>query len=138
MGVMSSEDLVSAPATGGLWVELVGGIIVARIRGTATAELIRECQRRVMALRLDTGCNRILYDALELARPPIDLVVAQQALTAELTQAWTKIAIVVPNTAIAYLSRLAFSDANHRVFYSDITAAILWLDGGAAESGGAR
>jgi hypothetical protein len=38
-----------------------------------------------------------------------------------------KIAIVVPNTAIAYLARLAFGEANHRVFYNDMSAAVLWL-----------
>ena len=50
-----------------------------------------------------------------------------QALTAALKNARVKIAIVVPNTAIAYLARLAFADANHRIFYSDLSAAALWL-----------
>jgi hypothetical protein len=134
MRVVSSKETVSTPATDRVWVELVGGIIVARIRGAATTELVHECQKRVVALQSDTGCNRILYDALELERPPIDLVLAQRAMTGELKHAWAKIAIVVPNTAIAYLSRLAFGDANHRVFYNDITAAILWLNNAPALS----
>jgi hypothetical protein len=33
----------------------------------------------------------------------------------------------VPNTGIAYLARLAFGEANHRVFYNDIAAAVAWL-----------
>jgi hypothetical protein len=110
-----------------LWVEPIGNIIVARVRGKPTADLIRECQSRVIALRGDTGCSRIMYDALELERPPIEIVLTQQALTSDLRDSGVKIAIVVPNTAIAYLARLAFGDANHRVFYNDISAAVLWL-----------
>jgi hypothetical protein len=118
---------------GRLWVEFVG-IIVARIRGIPTAELIRECQSRVVALRNDTGCNSIMYDALELDRPPIEIVLTQQGLTDELKESGVKIAIVVPNTSIAYLARLAFGEANHRVFYNDISAAVLWLNDREAES----
>lgn len=110
-----------------LWVELVGGIIIARIRGAPTEQFVRDCQNRVVALQSDTGCKRVLYDALELDRPSMEIVYTQQTLTADLKQTPVKIAIVVPNTAIAYLSRLAFGDANHRVFYNDIAAAILWL-----------
>jgi hypothetical protein len=35
---------------------------------------------------------------------------------------------VVPNTRLAYLARLAFGEGDYRVFYSDMTAAILWLE----------
>jgi hypothetical protein len=123
----TSEQSSNNSARGRLWVEPVGNIIVARVRGKPTAELIRECQRRVIALRSDTVCSRIMYDALELERPPIDIVLTQQALTDDLRDSGVKIAIVVPNTAIAYLARLAFGEANHRVFYNDISAAVLWL-----------
>ncbi|HEY9763706.1 MAG TPA: hypothetical protein V6D07_14335 [Trichocoleus sp.] len=110
-----------------LWVEPVGEIIIARIRGVATAQLIQECHKRIAALQSDTGCQRVLYDALELERPPIEIVLTQQGLTDALKQADVKVAIVVPNTGIAYLSRLAFGEANHRVFYNDIAAAVSWL-----------
>ncbi|WP_395742024.1 hypothetical protein [Prosthecobacter sp.] len=113
--------------TSQLWVELVGEIIVARIRGIPTEELIRECQQRVIALQADTRCTRVLYDALELERPPIEIVLTQQSFSAELKDSALCVAIVVPNTSIAYLARLAFGDLNHRVFYNDIAAAILWL-----------
>lgn len=113
--------------SGQLWVELVGEIIVARIRGVPTEQLIRDCQRRVIALQADTGCTRVLYDALELERPPIEIVLTQQSISAELKQSDVKVAIVVPNTSIAYLARLAFGDLNHRVFYNDIAGALRWL-----------
>jgi hypothetical protein len=124
----SSHHSDSPTRAGEMWVEPVGGIIIARIRGIATADLIRECQNRVVALQKDTDCNRIMYDALELERPAMEIVLTQQALTHALKESSVKIAIVVPNTAIAYLARLAFGDANHRVFYNDIAAAVLWLN----------
>ena len=110
-----------------LWVEPVGGIILARIRGVATAALIQECHQRIGVLQRDTGCKQVMYDALELERPPIEIVLTQQGLTDALKQADVKVAIVVPNTGIAYLARLAFGEANHRVFYNDIAAAVSWL-----------
>jgi hypothetical protein len=61
---------------GTMWVEPVGGMIIARIRGIATADLIQECQKRVMELQSDTGCKRVMYDALELERPPLQTVLA--------------------------------------------------------------
>lgn len=71
-----------------------------------------------------------MYDALELERPPIEIVLTQQGLTDALKQADIKVAIVVPNTGIAYLARLAFGEANNCVFYNDIAAAISWLNEG--------
>ncbi|MBD1865077.1 MULTISPECIES: hypothetical protein [Trichocoleus] len=57
-----------------LWVEPVGGIILARIRGVATADLIQECHQRIGVLQRDTGCQQVMYDALEFERPPIEIV----------------------------------------------------------------
>jgi hypothetical protein len=116
------------PPADNLWVEIVGSIIVARIRGVPTEELIRECQSRIVSLLKDTGCKRVMYDALELERPPVDVALVQQALTAALTEPTMRIAIVVSNTRVAYLARLAFGDANHRVFYNEMPAALRWLD----------
>jgi len=128
---MNTKKIDSFKLDGGdadLWVEPVGNIIIARVRGTATVELIQECQTRVTTLQRDTKFDRILYDALELNRPALEIVLTQQTLSNHLKCAPVKIAIVVPNTGIAYLSRIAFGDVNHRVFYNDITAAVLWLN----------
>lgn len=110
-----------------VWVELVGGLIIARLRGVPTDDVIAECHRRIVLLQTDTLCNRVLYDALEFERPSIELVLTQQALSSALHGTDIKVAIVVPNTAIAYLARLAFGDLNYRVFYNDMRAAIDWL-----------
>ena len=115
------------PASRQLWVELVGPVIIARIRGVPTDALLRECQTRLESLIRDTGCTRILYDALELENPSADDALTQQALTNSLKDPALRFAIVVSSTRVAYLSRLAFGDANHRVFYSDMSAALQWL-----------
>lgn len=111
-----------------LWVELVGSIIVARIRGIPSEALIRECQARVISLLNDTGCKKVMYDALELDNPTVEIALAQQPLTAVLKEASMRIAIVVSSTKTAYLARLAFGEGNHRVFYNDITSASRWLE----------
>ncbi|MCE3271394.1 MAG: hypothetical protein K0S57_1791 [Ramlibacter sp.] len=118
-----------------IWVEPVGTVIVARIRGKPTAEMLRECERRVLELARDTQQIRVLYDALELEAPEMELVLLQRQLDSEkkdnLGSASLRTAILVPNTRIAYLARIAFGHAgetNYRVFYNDFAAALGWLE----------
>jgi hypothetical protein len=115
---------------GQLWVEPVGGLIVARVRGQPTEQLLRECQDRVLQIardRRDTAVHRVLYDALEMESPPVDVPLAQRQLDEGLQDIRLRRAIVVPNTRLAYLARLAFGEGDYRVFYSDIAAAVVWL-----------
>ena len=111
-----------------LWVEPVGSIIIARLRGVPTEEVLRECQRRVLDVVRDTGKHNVLYDTLEMDAPAVQVAWSQRKLDAELGGEKLRRAIVVPNTKLAYLARLAFGDGEHRVFYSDMSAAIRWLD----------
>jgi len=119
-------------------VEAVGSVIVARIRGNATAAMLRECERRVVELARHTHQVRVLYDALELEPPEMELVLLQKQLDAEkkanLGLASLRTAILFANTRIAYLARIAFGhagEANYRVFYDDRAAARAWLEDGA-------
>lgn len=119
----------------GIWVEPVGSVIVARLRGKPTAEMLRECEQRVLELARDTRQVRVLYDALELVDPEMEMVLLQQRLDtdrkATLGAASLRTAILVPNTRIAYLSRIAFGhvgEASYRVFYNDFGAALKWLE----------
>ena len=118
-----------------MWVEPVGEVIVARLRGKPTAEMLRECEERVIALARDTQQVRVLYDALELEPPDMDVVLLQQRLGADkketLNASTLRTGILVPNTRIAYLARIAFGhvgEANYKVFYNDFSAAIKWLE----------
>ncbi len=109
-----------------LWVEPVGELIVARVRGIPSEELLRECQAQVLVLVRDTGRHRVLYDALEMEAPPVDVAWSQRALD-EKDKISLQRAIVVPNARLAFLARLAFGEGDYRVFYNDIVAAIEWL-----------
>ena len=112
-----------------LWVEPVGGLIVARVRGVPSEQLLRECQDRVLQLVRDTGQSRVLYDALELELPTVEPALIQQKLESELdASVRLRRGIVVPNTRVAFLARLAFGEGDYRVFYNDISAAIKWLE----------
>jgi hypothetical protein len=113
--------------TAQLWVEPVGELIIARLRGVPTEALLRECQERVLLLVQETGRNRVLYDALEMDSPVVDVALAQRKLDEELGSVTLRRAIVVPNTRLAFLARLAFGEGDYRVFYNDIAAAITWL-----------
>lgn len=112
---------------GELWIEPVGDLIIARVRGEPTVELMAECQRRVLQLVSDTRQGRVLYDGLEMLPPPVDVPWSQRDLDAALDGVTLRRAIVVPNTKLAYLARLAFGEGDYRVFYNDITGAIQWL-----------
>jgi hypothetical protein len=110
-----------------LWVEPVGDLVIARLRGRPTEALLRECQERVLAIMRDTGGYKVLYDALEMESPPVDVPLAQEEMDKRLGDTRIRRAIVVPNTRLAYLARLAFAESDYRVFYNDMTAAIEWL-----------
>jgi hypothetical protein len=112
-----------------LWVEPVGSIIIARIRGVPSPELLKECQERVLLLIKDTEHGKLLYDALELELPTVEPAWVQRKLDDELDPAIRlKRAIVVPNSRVALLSRVAFGEGEYRVFYNDFAAAIKWLE----------
>lgn len=98
------------------------------MRGMPTEALLRECQERVLLLITDTGFDKVLYDALEMEPPHVDVVLLQQKLDSESKDIKMRRAIVVPNTKLAYLARLAFGEGDYRVFYNDMVAAVRWLD----------
>lgn len=112
---------------GALWVELSGDIIIARMRGEPTVALLCECQRQVLFLARDARRVRVLYDALEMQPPHVDVPWSQRALDEQLGDLKLRRAIVVPNAKLAYLARLAFGEGDYRVFYNDISAAVTWL-----------
>jgi hypothetical protein len=113
---------------GQLWVELVRDLIIARVRGEPTEGLLAQCQDQVLQLVRDTRRAKVLYDTLEMEPPPVDVPLAQRKLDEALGPLQLRRAIVVPNSRLAYLARLAFGEGDYRVFYNDITGAITWLN----------
>lgn len=116
-----------------LWIEPIGGIIIARVRGVPTELILREAQERIALLVKETGQNKVLYDALEMETPPVEVPLSQWKLDKEIELVRLRRAIVVPNTKLAYLARLAFGEGNYRVFYNDLAAAVTWLGATANE-----
>ena len=118
-----------------LWVEPVGSLILARLRGVLSPEMLQECQQRVLALARESHQPRVLYDCLELTAPEMDLVLLQQRLETEkravLGSVPLRTAILVPNTRIAFLARISFGgfgEEYYRVFYNDMGRAVKWLE----------
>jgi hypothetical protein len=98
--------------------------------------MLRECEHRVLELARETQQIRVLYDARDLEAPDMELVLLQKQLDSEkkenLGSASLHTAILVSNTRIAYLARIAFGhagEAHYRVFYDDLVAALRWLEG---------
>ena len=112
---------------GQAWVERVGELVVARVRGEPTEALLRDTQEKVLFLVKDAARARVLYDTLEMTPPPVDVPWSQRALDEQLGAIQLRRAIVVPNSRLAYLARLAFGEGDYRVFYNDMVAAIRWL-----------
>lgn len=118
-----------------LWIEPVGRIIVARLRGECSVDILKEIQERVLQLVQDTKQARILYDALEMDSPSLEMVFVQQELDKKTKERLDDVtfrkAILVPNTRHAYLARMAFGqfgEGEYRVFYNDLAQAIRWLE----------
>jgi hypothetical protein len=118
-----------------LWVEPVGKIIIARIRGACSESILQELHARVLQLIEDTQQARILYDALEMDDPTSELALVQQRLDKETTDILggrpLRKAILVPNTRSAFLARIAFGqfgEGEYRVFYNDLAEAVRWLE----------
>jgi hypothetical protein len=112
---------------GQLWIEPINDIIIARVRGVPTEALLKECQERIVSLVSETGRTRILYDGLEMDPPAVEVPISQWKLDSEISNLDLKRAVLVPNTRLAYLARIAFGETNSRVFYNDMTSAINWL-----------
>jgi hypothetical protein len=81
----------------------------------------------VLFLLRDAGRGKVLYDTLEMEAPPVDVPWSQRELDESLGPIRLRRAIVVPNSRLAYLARLAFGEGDYQVFYNDMIAAVKWL-----------
>jgi len=118
-----------------LWVEPIGNIVVARLRGNVSGNMLEELHERVTQLLQDTLYTRVLYDALEMEAPDPSLALLQEDLDKRTKQLFSdrplRKAILVPNTRLAYLARIAFGqfgEGEYRVFYNDLGQALRWLE----------
>jgi hypothetical protein len=112
---------------GQFWIEPVGDVIIARMRGMPNEKLLKECQERILNLVNETERGLILHDCLEMETPQVDVPVYQWNLDKETRGIKLRRAVVVPNTKLAYLARLAFGEGDVRVFYNNMVEAVAWL-----------
>ncbi len=110
-----------------LWVAQVGEVIIARIRGDLNKDLFLDLSHNLSEMARNSGKNLVLLDALEMHPPNVELPILQWKINDEQKDLKLRRAIVVPDAKMAYLARLAFGDADHRVFYNDLVAAVDWL-----------
>jgi hypothetical protein len=116
------------PVPENVWVELSGDIVVARVRGVVTEEALGRLHEQVLLLLQGAAHRKVLYDALEMDPPTVDMTLLQQRMSEAVHRKEGRIAILVPSTRIAYLARIAFGQGEHRVFYNDLGSAIAWLN----------
>ena len=109
---------------------IIGDVIRARIRGDVTEEMLRQRHQQILHISRKTGCKKLLLDDREMNAFSYQLLVAQRAFTMELEALRFRIAVVVPDSRLAYLARLQFWERNQRVFYTDFVAALQWLHEG--------
>lgn len=110
-----------------LHVEVVDGLIVARIVGEPTIAFFDECIYRLQPVLQDTGITKILYDLSAAEAPCIDTILHGTKISIEARATMLRRAIVAPNSKIAYLVRLVFGEENYRIFYENRDDAIQWL-----------
>ncbi|MGE3386035.1 MAG: hypothetical protein AB7K41_04840 [Bdellovibrionales bacterium] len=108
-------------------VELVGEIVVARITGNLTLDLLLDLSEEIRKLVKSSRNERVLIDALEMSHPSIEVPRKQWELSQEKTEPQFRRAIVVSDARMAYLARLAFGEGDYKVFYSDLIRAAHWL-----------
>ena len=111
---------------GEAWVGLEGDVVVARVRGEPTEALLRTTQEQVLAWSAKPARPGALRHAGDDAAAGGRAVGAAQ-LDEQLGAIRLKRAIVVPDSQLAYLARLAFGEGDYRVFYNDRAAAVRWL-----------
>ena len=107
--------------------EAQGPLVVVKITRAVTERALEKCQRCVLATLKQTGCNGVLYDLTEMPQVPINVLLYQRLLDEHVAHLEIRRAIVVPNTIVAHLARLAFGFGDYRLFYDDIEAAKRFL-----------
>ena len=111
-----------------LRVEKTGDFVVATLRGLPTESMLIDCQQQIQRLLGAGALGRVLYDARAMEAPPVRVPWLQRQLDEDAPATMhLRRAIVVSNTKIGFLARLAFGGGDYRVFYDDVQAATNWL-----------
>jgi hypothetical protein len=111
-----------------LLVDLIGGIIIAKVKGPLTEDIIRSRHAQIVRLALDTGCGKVLFDGRQTDIPSQATADLQRALNPSLKILNLRIAILITKTAQTNWARLAYINHEHQVFRDDLVSAVEWLN----------
>jgi hypothetical protein len=107
--------------------EALGSLVVVRLTQPVSERALEECQLSVLETLAQTGSKAVLYDLTEMAPAPVNVLLYQRLLNEHVRHLDLRRAIVVPNTQIAHLARLAFGVGDYKLFYDDLEAAKRFL-----------
>ena len=111
----------------GFLCEAVGSLVVVRLTQPMSERVLEECQLCVLEMMQKTGSKAVLYDLTEMEPTSLHVLLYQRILNDHVRHLHLRRAIVVPNTQIAHLARLAFGVGDYKLFYDDLDAAKRFL-----------
>jgi len=111
----------------GFLCEAVGSLVVVRLTQAVNERVLEECQLAVLETMQQTGSKAVLYALTEMQPTPVNVLLYQRLLNEHVRHLNLRRAIVVPNTQIAHLARLAFGVGDYRLFYDDLDGAKRFL-----------
>src|SRR5690349_949455 len=106
----------------GFLCEAVGSLAVIRLIRPISERVLEECQLCMLETLQHTGSKAVLYDLREMQPTSVNVLLYQRILNEHVRHLDLRRAIVVPNTHIAHLARLAFGVGDYKLFYDDIDA----------------
>ena len=113
---------------GRLTCAVVGQYVVVRVLGgPTTAVALAEGHAELLTLVRSSGHTSILYDLRELDVQSAKALLQQEREASDLR---LRRAVVVSNTSVGYLARLAFSADECGVFFGDYESAVRYLSRG--------
>jgi hypothetical protein len=107
--------------------EAVGSLVVVRLTQPVDERVLEECQLCVLETMQQTGSKAVLYDLTEMQPTAVNVLLYQRLLNEHVRHLDLRRAIVVPNTQIAHLARLAFGVGDYKLFYDDLEGAKRFL-----------
>ena len=111
----------------GFLCEAVGSLVVVRLTHATDERVLEECQLCMLETMRQTGSKAILYDLTQMQPSPVNVLLYQRLLNEHVRHLDLRRAIVVPNTEVAHLARLAFGVGDYKLFYDDLDAAKRFL-----------
>jgi hypothetical protein len=107
--------------------EAVGSLVVVRLTQPMSERVLEECQLCVLETMQQTGSKAVLYDLREMQTTSVNVLLYQRILNEHVRHLDLRRAIVVPNTQLAHLARLAFGVGDYKLFYDDLDGAKRFL-----------